>query len=123
MKEGGYDEISLRSSDLLEILPHLEVLFQKFGIVSDAFCKDPVSEEYNQFSNYVIQILYASGYGFFNADYNKISININDYMIKKTLKKNERIADIADRRYFIMANQIQELESSFQFVKNKIYYI
>lgn len=121
MKEEGYEEISLKASDLLEVLPHLEKLFQKFGIISEAFCKEPVSEEYTHFSNYVIQILYARGYGFFNVDYNKISININDYMIQKTLKENERIMDIVDIGYLIMTNQIEKLESSFQFVKNKVY--
>ncbi len=119
MKQQGKEEISLNSSDLLAILPSLELLFQELGIQSDLFCKEPVSEEYNYFPNYVIQILYANGYGFFNADYNKMFININNYMIQKTLKENEKIADIVDKGYFIMSGQARKIETPVQMVKKE----
>lgn len=119
MKKEGYDEISLKSSDLSDVIPQLEELFRGLGIISDAFCKDPVSEVYNRFHCYVIECLYARGYGFFNVDYNKVIININDYMIHKTLKKNEEISDIIDEGYLIMTGQQEEKDLTFQFVKNK----
>lgn len=118
MKKEGYDELHLDSKSVFEYAPRLKSIFERLGITSEAFSRTPVEETYDRFSNYAIQILIERNFGYFNADYNKIIIAINPYMISKTLKEYEELKNFIEECYLCITNQLPNLKGKNNILMN-----
>lgn len=118
MKNEGYNELSLDSSSVSKYAPKLKNLFERYDIISDAFVQTPVEETYDKFSNYVIQILIGRKFGYFNAAYSKITLDINQYMINKTLKEYEELSEFIEEGYLCITNQLVNIEEKDDILTN-----
>lgn len=105
MCQNGYEVISLRNKDTKYYAKKLDYLFNRFEIYSDYFCMTPVTETYDGIKNFFIDYIYAQNYGIFSSNYDYITLNINDYMISKTLKKYSDFSAFIHEGYCIMTDQ------------------
>ena len=94
----GYKDISLKMDDMMEYVPKLEQLFVDENIKgSDIFVKTPVSETYDEFKTFLISYMIGMKLGYFNDEYNTITLSVTDYFINRKLKDMEEYQDIIDK--------------------------
>lgn len=110
MKKEGYDEIAIDSSSISDVASRLKGIFEKIGIESDAFSRTPVEETYDHFASYIIKVLVERRFGYFNSEYNKIHIEINPYMINKTLKEYEELTKLIEECFICMTMDVSNIQ-------------
>ena len=60
----GINEVSLKSEDIKQYIPDIKRIFDERGIQSDdLFVKTPVSEDYDRYKDYLIDVLIEQGVG------------------------------------------------------------
>ncbi len=112
MKLEGNDELSLDKESVSKYAPRLESVLSRLGIISEAFTRTPVEETYDAFASYAIEILIGRKFGYFNSEYNKITIEINPYMINKTLKNYEELTDLINECF-------ESITGDFTYIEGK----
>lgn len=92
----GYEDISLKSDDLLAYVPQMEEIVKASDIdLDDLFVKTPVSETYDKYKDYLISTFIQENVGYFNDRYDTITLVNNPYLIKKNITEqtdSQRIA-------------------------------
>ena len=94
----GYEDISLKSEDLLSYVPQMEEIVNTSDIdLDDLFIKTPVSETYDKYKDYLISTFIQENVGYFNDRYDTITLVNNPYLIKKNITEqtdSQRIASL-----------------------------
>lgn len=82
----GYEDMSLKSDDLLAYVPQMEEIVNASDIdLDDLFVKTPVSETYDKYKDYLISTFIQENVGYFNDRYDTITLVNNPYLIKKNI--------------------------------------
>ena len=114
LHNSGYSLVSLKSKDLLEYAPKLEVFLEKNDLLlQDLFIKTPVEETYDQYKNFLIKELYGNKLGYFNEDYNGIILDVPNFYIHKHLERVKDYRSIIQDGCYLISGEIGFIDDDF----------
>lgn len=106
----GYEDISLKSEDLLSYIPQMEEIVNASDIdLDDLFVKTPVSETYDKYKDYLISTFIQENVGYFNDRYDTITLVNNPYLIKKNITEQSDSRIVADKCCLVIAPSMEKV--------------
>lgn len=84
----GYSKVFLKKEDLQEYIPKLENLLKRYHLfLGNLFIKTPISESYDEYTNFLIRELFGNHLGYFNYKYDAIILECSKFDIDKCQKE------------------------------------